>query len=238
MNNLVIIGTSHIAKQSIDEIKKTIAEIKPDIIALELDRQRFYALTHKAKRGIPNITRIGFKGFLFSLLGQWVQKKLGKKVGVKPGAEMLTAIKLAKKNKMKIALVDQDIEITLQRFSKNITWKDKFSIVKDLVKGVIFKQDELLQLGIKDFDLSKVPEKKIVKKLIGELKKRYPSIHKVLVEERNEYMAKKIVQIMINNPEKKIVAIVGAGHQDELLKLIKKSLQPSLSYSFTIEQDL
>ena len=49
IENLTIIGTSHIAKQSIEEIKNSVAETKPDIIALELDNKRLYALIHEKK---------------------------------------------------------------------------------------------------------------------------------------------------------------------------------------------
>src|SRR3989344_985967 len=97
--NLVFLGTSHIAKQSLDEVKKYIEEEKPDIIALELDKRRLHALVSKGPRKIElsNIKRIGFKGFLFSLFGAWAEKKLGKLVGVSPGAEMRQAIRIAKK---------------------------------------------------------------------------------------------------------------------------------------------
>ena len=50
--NLTIIGTSHIARQSLQEVTATIEKEKPDIIALELDKRRFYALTHKVKRKV------------------------------------------------------------------------------------------------------------------------------------------------------------------------------------------
>ena len=50
--NLVFLGTSHIAKQSLDEVKKYISNEKPDIIALELDRNRLQALMSKKPRKI------------------------------------------------------------------------------------------------------------------------------------------------------------------------------------------
>ena len=80
--NLTIIGTSHIAKQSLQEVENSINKIKPEIIALELDRKRYYSLTHKTKRKLKlrDIKRIGFKGYLFNLIGAWVEKKLGKLV--------------------------------------------------------------------------------------------------------------------------------------------------------------
>ena len=110
--NLTLIGTSHIAEQSLREVTAAIDKQKPDLLALELDRKRFYALTHRVRRkvSIGDIRRVGLKGFLFNLIGAWVEKKLGKVVGVEPGAEMLTAIKLAKKHNIRIALIDQDIE--------------------------------------------------------------------------------------------------------------------------------
>ena len=40
LDYLKIIGTSHIAKESVEEVKDTILKEKPDIIALELDRKR------------------------------------------------------------------------------------------------------------------------------------------------------------------------------------------------------
>ena len=94
---------------------------------MELDKKRLSALTSKGSRKIElrSIRHIGLKGFLFSLFGAWAERKLGKLVGVAPGSEMRQAIKIANKEKIELALIDQDIEITLQRLSKAITWKEK-----------------------------------------------------------------------------------------------------------------
>lgn len=223
--NLRIIGTSHIAKQSLDEVEQAILTDKPDIIALELDKQRLYALMHSKKKGsirLSDIRKIGFKGYLFSLLGAWVEKKLGKYVGVSPGSEMKKAVKLAKKNNMQIALIDRDIEKTLKRFSETLTWKEKWRFLVDLFKAFILRKKEV------EFDLRTVPEKKIINKLIKQVKKRYPNIYKVLITERNRIMAANLERLMEQNPEKKILAIMGAGHEEDIIKLIKEH---RISYS-------
>ncbi|MBC8444317.1 TraB family protein, partial [Candidatus Woesearchaeota archaeon] len=227
--NLTIIGTSHIAKESIDQVKKAIESQKPEIIGVELDKKRLSALLHKGKRSInlKDIFRIGLKGFIFSLIGAWVEKKLGEMVGVKPGTEMLTAVKLAKKHKTQLALIDQDIEITLKRLSQEITWKEKFNFLADIVKAVIFRKKEI------DFDLTKVPKEEIIKKLINKVKKRYPSIYKVLIKERNKIIAKNLFYLIQSN--KKTLAIIGAGHEKEVIELIKD--QEVVSYSFKIKQN-
>ncbi|MEK6946870.1 MAG: TraB domain-containing protein [Nanoarchaeota archaeon] len=228
--NLVILGTSHIAKQSLDEVKKYIEEEKPDVIAIELDSKRLPALMSKTPRKIQLrvIRQIGVKGFVFSLIGAWAEKKLGNLVGVAPGSEMKQAVQIAKKNNIKIALVDQDIEITLKRLSKTLTWKEKWNFAADILKSIFTKGEKI------DFDLRTVPEKKIIKKLTSKLKERYPNVHKVLIEERNSVIAGNLRTLMNSNPDKKILAILGAGHVDDVLELVKKDEGINLSYSYSV----
>lgn len=224
--NLYIIGSSHIAKESANEVRKHIEEESPDIIALELDLVRARSLLRNEERGgfsFENIKRVGLAGFLFGMIGSWATKKIGKLVGSLPGTEMRAALEEASKRKIKVALIDQNIEKTLKRFSQEITWKEKFRFVWDLIVGVFFQKKELEKLGITSLDLSKVPEKKIIKKLIEHVKKRYPSIYKVLIHERNVFMAKNLNHIMEKEPEKKILAVVGAGHLEDMIKMIKKN---------------
>ncbi len=224
--NLTIIGTSHIAKQSLEDVEKEIEVKKPDVIALELDRRRLYSLLKKPGRmRIYDIKRVGLKGFIFSLIGAWAEKKLGKIVGVAPGSEMKKAVRLARKHNIKIALIDQDIEITLKRFSKSLTWKEKWNFIGDIVKAFFARKKVI------EFDLTKVPSKKVIKKLVGKVKERYPNIYKVLIVERNYVMAENLRKIMEAYPDKKILAVIGAGHEDDILELIKK---PSISYSFSV----
>ncbi len=236
LHNLTIIGTSHIAKQSINEIKKAM-EDKPDIVAVELDKTRLNSLLKKQKKehlSIRQIKQIGFAGFIFAIIGGYVQKKLGKVVNANPGDDMLTAIKEARKHDAKIALIDQHIAITLRNLSKAFTFKEFMKILKDAFMGIFFRKNELKKYGIQNLDLSKVPSKKIIKKLMLAMKKRYPSLYKAIVEDRNRIMAKKLSKIMESNPDKLILAVVGAGHEEELLKLIMKNLNHNISYSFSI----
>lgn len=226
--NLIFLGTSHIAKQSLDEVKKYIEECKPDILALELDNKRIHALMKKLPRKIDlrNIRRIGLKGFLFSLFGAWAEKKLGKLVGVAPGSEMINAVNIAKREGIKIALVDQDIEITLQRLSREITWKEKMNFLIDLLKVFFIKEK------VAEFDLTKVPDKKVIKELTNKLKERYPNIYNVLIEERNIVIAHNLKKLMSQNNNKKILVVLGAGHVDDVVNILKSGEQ-NISYSFS-----
>jgi len=65
----------------------------------------------------------------------------------------------------------------------------------------------------------------IIEKLIEHLKGRYPNVHKVLIQDRNEFMAKHLIVLMKNHPDQNIVAVIGAGHKKGILELIKKEFE-------------
>ena len=224
MNNLKIIGTSHIAKQSIEEIKKAVEEFQPQVIAVELDTQRALALMQeqKTKTSVKDILKIGVKGYAFVRIGHYIQQKLGKTVGVSPGSEMKTALEIAHQKNLQIALIDQPISITLKNFSKELTWKEKWRFFSDIVKGIISPQKQIKNYGMEEFDLRKVPEEKMILKIIGQMKRQYPSIYKTIISDRDKYMVRQLVKLMRDHPEKKILAIVGAGHKEGMGKLLLK----------------
>jgi pheromone shutdown protein TraB len=126
---------------------------------------------------------------------------------------MLTAVNLAKSNGKLLHLIDQDIEITLRRFTKAFTWREKFRLVGDILKAPFSKRMQI--------DLSKIPKDELITKLMSDLKIRYPGLYLALIDERNHVMAKNIYRLMSKNPDKKILVIIGAGHEKDLLKLIK-----------------
>ncbi|HLD00466.1 MAG TPA: TraB/GumN family protein [Candidatus Nanoarchaeia archaeon] len=217
-----LIGTSHIAQQSLREIKTAIEEGQPDLVAVELDSQRAAALLqeHKGKISLADIAKVGFKGYLFAKIGQYIQQKLGKMVGLDPGSDMKTAILLAKKNKKQVVLIDQPIQVTLKKFSKELTWKEKGRFAADIFKGIFFRKQYLKESGLDNLDLRTVPSKELIQKMVGEMKKRYPSVYKTLVADRNEYMVKQLVSLLRKNPDQKILAVVGAGHEEGMKKLL------------------
>lgn len=225
---LHIIGTSHIAKQSIEEIETAYKIFDPDIIAIELDTKRAHTLLAPKNEKNPKnglspkaIFELGLTGYLFALLGQSAQQKLGKAVGVDAGDDMKTALLLGANNKKEIALIDQPIEITLKNISKGFGWREKGRFLSDIAKGLLRPKKQAELMGI-DFDLKKVPEDELIEKMMLYLQKRYPSLHKAIIEDRNKYMVKKLIQLMRKNQDKKILVIVGAGHLKGMKELLLK----------------
>lgn len=215
--NLTLIGTSHIAKQSLHKIEEAFKEYEPAIVAVELDPPRLEALLSGSHRkpGLKDIRRIGIKGYLFAVLGAWAEKKMGDSVGVSPGEDMLMAVRMATAKRIPVALIDQNIEVTLKEFSKHLTWTEKGRFLIDVAKAAFGPRKDA------PFDLRTVPNAKTVRRLTKQVQKRYPNIYKVLVSDRNEHMARRLATIMRAEKDRRILAVVGAGHEEETMRIVK-----------------
>ena len=217
-----VIGTSHVAAESISLVRSRIESTKPDIVAVELDARRAHALLHGAKPrlSLGMVRVMGVKGFLFFALASFLQRKIGQVVGVEPGSDMKAALEAAIKANAKIALIDRSIELTMRRLDRALTWKERARFFADMLVGPFSR--EVRELG--SVDLRKVPSREVISKVLALLKAKYPALYAVLVEERNEHMANALADIVRRHPDSSVVAVVGAGHEDSLAALLRQKL--------------
>lgn len=211
---IILVGTAHVSDKSVTEVNEVIEREKPDIVAVELDRARYQALKGEEEVREINVRELLSEGKLYHFLIHWflayVQKKIGTDAGVKPGAEMLAAIEKAEKTGARVALIDRDIQITLGRFWNKMSFFEKLKLSFSLVGAS-------LGFGTKDFDMDTVTNEDVVTQLIAELRKLAPSAASVLIDERDAFMAKKLLEI---SGEGCIVAVVGAGHREGIQRYL------------------
>ena len=205
-----IIGTSHISPQSIKQIENVIRKELPDCVAVELDPGRFHGLMRKEAISFRAIKQIGVRNYVVAKIFSMIQQHFGKKTGIMPGEEMLTAVKMAREVKSDLVLIDQDIQVTLEKIRK-IPFMEKLGLFLSF-----FKKAEKAER----FDLRKVPVERVVEKVLEELKKTSPSLYRVLVEERDYFMARHLFEL--SQKYEKIVAVVGMGHKRGILKALKE----------------
>ncbi len=209
---LTIIGTAHVSEESVNEVKDTIYEQHPDIVAIELDRGR-YEKIKKQMMGIEedeniSVTRIIKENkvglFLTSTLLGYFQSKIGADVDVAPGSEMMGAIEASQDLQIPIALIDREINTTLQRALNKMGFIEKAKFAYGLIASVLGFDDEE-----DDIDIEELKNPENLDELMEMFKDEAPSVYEVLVHERDAYLAGKIMQI----PYDKVVAVVGAGHK-------------------------
>ncbi|MEY4551626.1 MAG: hypothetical protein RL685_7821, partial [Pseudomonadota bacterium] len=94
--DLYLVGTAHVSQRSVDDVGQVITALTPDTVCVELDATRHQALVDpKRWRNLDIFTVIRERRMLFllsSLVLTSYQRRLGAKLGVRPGAEMIAAI--------------------------------------------------------------------------------------------------------------------------------------------------
>ncbi len=196
-----IIGTHHFMKER--EIKKYIEDFNPDIVGIELCKQRVYSIEH------PDEQKADFS--LLGIIAKAVRRK-GKKEGITYGGDMIAAHKIAKQKNLQIELIDRPI-IETQALFKSIPFLEKMQFIKQLIK---FNSKKI---KIQDI-INEVDSNEKTKEILEKLKEMCPITFYFLINSRDEYMTNKIKSIMFDNPEKKILIIVGKGHKNKLEKKI------------------
>ncbi len=203
---ITLIGTAHVSRESADLVVKVIEEEKPDTVCIELCESRYKAIKQKNRWQNTDLIKVirEKKSFLLlsNLLLTSFQKKIGQKLGIKPGEEMIRAMDSADSVGAHIHLADRDIRITLSR-----TWR---------LMGLWTKMKLLAQLvtsmgevdSIKEEDIEKMKDKDVLETLLSEIGKTLPELRRILIDERDMYLTEKIRSA----PGKRIVAVVGAGH--------------------------
>ena len=218
-DNIILIGTAHISKDSVEEVKEAIEKFKPDVVAVELCKRRYDAITKKDKWENTPVTNLLKSNNAYLMLAQTflssIQRKLGKEYGVEPGSEMIAAMQVAKKHGIDVALVDRDITITLKRAWRKMGIREKSRLVWEFFKAMLGYGDE----EIEDLDLKKLMDQDVISALMEEFREIAPSANDVLINERDEYIAKKISD---ESKKGKVIAVVGAGHIEGIKKHLKK----------------
>jgi pheromone shutdown-related protein TraB len=210
--DIILIGTAHVSIESAQLVEQIIEKEKPDTVCVELCQSRYQSITQKNRWQNTDLIKVikEKKAFLLllNLMLAYFQKKIGKKLGIKPGEEIIRAIKAAETVGAQVYLADRDIRTTLSR-----TWHlmGLWTKIKLLFQFIASVGDVD---SINQEDIEKMKKEDVLETLLAEIGKSLPEVRHVLIDERDQYLAYKIRTA----PGKKIVAAVGAGHVPGLRK--------------------
>ena len=203
---ILLIGTAHISQSSVDEVNTVINQVNPDTVCIELCSSRYQAMLAKDQWKNMDIFKVIREGKSFLLFANLImtafQKRLGSKLGVKPGSEMFEAANVAEKLNSELVLADRDVKITLQRTWRGMRFWGKMKVLGQLLASLFIREE------ISKEEIEKLKESDALSEAMKMLAEQSPEMKRILIDERDQYMAEKIRQSM----GKLVVAVVGAGH--------------------------
>ncbi|MBW2264636.1 MAG: TraB/GumN family protein [Deltaproteobacteria bacterium] len=203
---ITLIGTAHVSRESAELVTRVIEEDRPDTVCIELCESRFQALTEKNRWRNMDLYKVIKEKKAFVLLSNLMltslQKRIGRKLGIKPGEEMTRAIQAAEKVDAHIHLADRDIRTTLARVWHYMSLWSKLKLIVNLVFSVGQVNT------IEKEDVERMKNEDVLETLLSELGQFLPGLQRILIDERDQYLAYKTRTA----PGKRIVSVVGAGH--------------------------
>ncbi|MGP1520436.1 MAG: TraB/GumN family protein [Treponema sp.] len=203
---IILLGTAHVSRQSIEDVKEAIQTHSPDVVCVELDQARYDTLTNPKEWKEIDIIKLLKEGKGFLLLAnlalQAFQKKLGLEMGVKPGDEMKAAIEMSKELNIKTSLVDRPVQITLKRAWAKSSFANKSKLIAIMLSSVFINEK------LSPEEIEKLKMESAMDGVMSDVSDELPNIKEVLIDERDQYLATKIWK----TEGKKLIAVLGAGH--------------------------
>lgn len=223
-----VLGTAHVSQRSVDEVAEVIRAVRPEVVCVELCKARLDALTQDKSFRDLDVIKVVREGRTLYLLAHLAltsyQKRMGAALGVKPGAELLAAVRAADEVGARLALVDRDVNVTLKRTWANIGLWKRSQLMTSIVLGVGGDGDEAdprrpgKRKGdpMTADDIEALKDHKALSEMLAELATAMPEIKGPLIDERDLYLADGIRAAADASGDapraRQVVAVVGAAH--------------------------
>ena len=213
---IILVGTAHVSKRSVELVKEVIEAEQPDTVCVELDEQRYESLTNKNKWRDMDIFKVIKERkttlLLMNLAISSFQKRLAKELGSKAGQEIMQGIESAEEIGAELVLADRNIQTTFQRIWRGIGFKGKTMLLSSVFAGIFSKE------SITEEELEQMKQQDMLDSMLQEFTEHFPRLKKPLIDERDQYLAQKIKDAQ----GEKIVAVVGAAHVPGIMKEIHR----------------
>ncbi|MDY6769086.1 MAG: TraB/GumN family protein [Candidatus Nanohaloarchaea archaeon] len=219
--DIILVGTAHVSGDSVDEVQSVIREEEPDAVAVELDQNRYDALVNDtgwAEMDVSAALEEGKGGMLVAnVLLSVYQRKLGERLDIDPGADMLAAVDAADTAGVPVRLIDRDIGATLQSALETLTLWDKTRLATGILAALFTGET------VSEEDIEQLKEQDVLTAAVQELGEAYPGIKQAFIDERDTYMAEQLRRIDAET----VVAVVGAAHVDGIVQALQHPSPPA-----------
>lgn len=203
---IVLVGTAHVSRESVEQVVQVIREERPDRVCVEIDEGRFRSMADRSSWESLDVAKVLKEGKGFLLLANLAlasfQRKLGEGLGVRPGDEMKAAVETADELAIPYSFCDREVQTTLKRAWGKCGFWSKNKLLATLLSSV-FTTEKL-----EEHEIEALKDKNELDGMMEELADYLPAVKETLIDERDRYLASKIW----SSRGERLVAVIGAGH--------------------------
>lgn len=206
---MLLIGAAHVVDLE-GALRRVLADRPLDGVAVELDAERAQALLNPPEPGARGRSQAPIVLKLWAHL----QRRLGEEIGGgMAGAEMVAAAKIANERRLPLLLIDDPIRETLPRLLRSLSFKERVGMVVGAIVGLVVPT-RVVQNQLDKYNEAPEP-------VLDEMRRAYPGIARVLIDERNEHMADRLAEARRRGIGR-IAAVVGDAHVAGLAEALSR----------------
>ena len=221
---ITVLGTAHVSRASAEKVRELLASGEFDAVAVELCPGRHKKMTEPDSMAEMDLFRVLKDGQAATVaaglaLGAF-QQRTAEQLGIEPGAEMRVAIDEADRAGYPVLLIDRDIGITLKRIYRNIPFWQRSHLLTGLFYSVITRKQ------VSEEEIERLKEGDVLESTFAQFAETGHDLYVPLIEERDSYMAARLMQEAADSEHRHILAIVGAGHFKGIRQHLSHELLP------------
>jgi pheromone shutdown protein TraB len=199
---IILLGVGHVFDIA-NQVKGLIEKEHPDAVCVELDRARYHALQNPGGKPSGRLT--------YRLLAK-MQKRLAHQYGGEVGAEMLAATQAAQSIGAAVLLIDVDANETFTRLNQEMPFIEKLKLGFSALSS-LFVSRKRIEEEVDSFE-----ENGDV--YLQGMQEQFPTLKKILLDDRNALMAKRIDAAASRYPV--VLAVIGDGHVEGITSLLDR----------------
>jgi pheromone shutdown protein TraB len=200
---ITLVGVGHVFNIG-DAVRSVIFQERPAAVCLELDDERLAGLIANVRRQAGN-----GQSRVYRSLGDF-QAKVASSYGTTVGSEMLAANEAASLLGVPVHCIDMKASEFFDRAFKSMSLREKIYLVLNSVTAKFAGRKRI------EGELEQYQENDTA--YIDQFGKKFPSLKRVLIDERNEYMASGIRKLAGDGSN--VVAVIGDGHVEGVSRLL------------------
>lgn len=208
--SLTLLGTAHVSRASAEAVKHLLASGEYDAVAIELCPSRHNAMVDPdqlARMDLFQVLRQGKASMVSASLALGAyQQRLAEQFGIEPGAEMRAAIDAAQRSRLPVWLIDREVGVTLKRVYRSVPWWRRTALIAGLA-GSLFNREQVTEA-----EIERLKEGDLLETTFSQFADQAHDLYVPLIEERDRYMAARLVQELEGGEAKHVLAVIGAGH--------------------------
>ena len=197
---ITLVGVGHVFDLQ-SSIRRVIEERRPAVVGVELDPLRYEALQSNERRAST---------FSIYAILAYIQRRIASEYGTRAGSEMITAARAATEVGAALAFIDLDSRLVLTRMMRAMSFREKVQFAVSILGG-FFVRKKQVERELKRFEENQGA-------FFDELAREFPSIKRVLIDERNAHMAQALRSLEADHGS--VLAVVGEGHVEGLRALL------------------